>query len=74
MAGRVGRLDRKIKHLAALEASYRKELRTAQEGYDKGHVPPPRYRRIKARCERKIGKLLDQIRDLRAKRTEVSRR
>src|SRR3989442_11212814 len=66
-------MDRKLRHLRAVEASYRHWIKRAQEEFrdetvnkDRAHK---RYDKIKVKYTRKIDKLQPKIRDLAVRRT-----
>src|SRR2546428_763501 len=67
-------MDRKLRHLRAVEASYRHWIKRAQEEFrdetvnkDRAHK---RYDKIKVKYTRKIDKLQPKIRDLAVRRSE----
>src|SRR2546428_24690 len=68
-------MDRKLRHLRAVEASYRHWIKRAQEEFrdetvnkDRAHK---RYDKIKVKYTRKIDKLQPKIRDLAVRRSEL---
>jgi predicted RNase H-like nuclease (RuvC/YqgF family) len=61
---RAGRLERKLKRLRSIEASYRREIKAAERDYEDGRISREKLERIRRRCNRKIEKLLSRIREL----------
>src|SRR5256885_14090910 len=68
-------MDRKLRHLRGVEASYRHWIKRAQEEFkdetvnkDRAHK---RYDKIKVKYTRKIDKLQPKIRDLAVRRSEL---
>lgn len=60
----VDRVDRKLKHLRSLEASYRRDLKQASQAHAAGQLPQAKWRRVERRLTRKIEHLLERIREL----------
>lgn len=68
-------MDRKLRHLRTVEASYRHWIKRAQEEFrdetvnkDRAHK---RYDKIRVKYTRKIDKLQPKIRDLAVRRSEL---
>lgn len=68
------RIERKLRRLRRIEASYRAEIRRALEASKMNTLDPvkakERYERIRAKVDRKIGKLVPKIRTLTVQRAE----
>lgn len=61
---RTDRLERKLKRLRSLEASYRREIKRAEREFEEGRLTREKLEKIRSRCNRKIEKLLGRIREL----------
>jgi predicted nucleic acid-binding Zn-ribbon protein len=68
----VTKIDRRLKRLAGLEASYRRALKQAQEDVREGRMSRARLRRIERRCQGKMDRLGARIRALRERRSRAA--
>ncbi|MFQ5838169.1 MAG: hypothetical protein ACE5HJ_05235 [Thermoplasmata archaeon] len=58
------RVERKLKRLRSIEASYRRDLKAAEKEFEHGRLPRDRLEKIRERCNRKIQRLLARVREL----------
>jgi hypothetical protein len=72
--GAVERLEAKIKHLRALEASYRQEVKWAEADLKREPENRRKYERMIEKSKRKAEKLLPKIRELIERRERVKAR
>lgn len=67
----IRKLDARLKRLAAIEHSYRAEIKRAEESHSKGLISKEKLEKIRAKYESKIESLLPKVRKLRQRRSEL---
>ncbi|MGQ0797127.1 MAG: hypothetical protein ACT4OI_04575 [Methanobacteriota archaeon] len=72
------RIERKLRHLRRIEASYRADIRRALESSKANTADPvkarEKFEKVRARCERRIDRLVPKVKALSERREALKHR